>query len=106
MEKHLKFYYQCLETGKLPMKYSTGLCGAATEKLINEEKLNVFKPTDEDEQELTTEQLSVGWWASGINNAKLVGQCHESIEQKEMGCTSLRQTIVAFMAVIKMEDFL
>lgn len=98
----LEFYNQCLETGRLPQKDwgNSGLCGAATLGLISKELLNIFKPTDEDETELGLENLSTGWWASELPSRD------ESIEEEKMfGFSSLRQTIIEFMMVIKIEDF-
>lgn len=101
MEKHLDFYNKCIETGKLPdYGLGTGLCGAAKMGLICNERLRVFQPTDDDNEELERERLSLGWWGSGLPPHN-----HNLIEEKEMGFTSLRQTIVAFMSVIDMKDF-
>lgn len=98
----LEFYNKCLETGRLPQNDwgKSGLCGAATLGLIDIELLSVFKPTDEDENQLEAEKLSTGWWAS-----ELPPRDETCEEEKMFGFTNLRQTIIEFMMVIKIEDF-
>lgn len=97
MNKHLEFYNQCMETGQLPhMEGTSGLCSCARNDFISKELLDVFRPTDNDETELADEKLSVGWWGSGVST-------HD--QSKYFGFTELRQTIVAFMCVITIEDF-
>jgi len=98
MNKHLKFYKTCMKTGMLPIikNDGTGLCASARHDLITEELLNVFIPTREDELDLHNEGLSIGWWGSGVSPYH---------KHKQRGFTPLRQTIVAFMAVITLEDF-
>jgi hypothetical protein len=102
MDKLLEFYNQCLETGRLPkFEGTSGLCGCARNGLISQELLNVFTPTDEDENELEAENLSCGWWGSGLPPR------NERFEDEKLyGFTNLRQTIIEFMMVIKIEDFL
>jgi hypothetical protein len=100
MNKHLEFYNNCMETGNLQISDGSGLCCAAKEGLISNELLDIFTPTHEDEDELDIEGLSVGWWASGVNRHD-----YNVDDEKRMGFTPLRQTVVAFMAVIKIEDF-
>jgi hypothetical protein len=100
MEKHLKFYNNCIETGVLPKSDTTGLCSAVKAGLISSERLNIFQPTEEDEYQLDREGLSVGWWASGVDRHN-----DELRPKKEMSFTPLRQTIVAFMSVIRLKDF-
>lgn len=100
MNKHLEFYNQCMKTGWLPVMSQTGLCGCANNNFISKELLNIFKPTDENKLELRMEGLSVGWWASEAP------MCDDTTEYLKLyGFNELRQTIVAFMAVITLEDF-
>jgi hypothetical protein len=100
MNKHLKFYNDCIETGELPKSDTTGLCGAAKAGLICTKRLHVFHPTTEDKRQSFIEGLSTGWWASGVKRFK-----YSLTKERERGFTPLRQTIVAFMSVIRLKDF-
>jgi hypothetical protein len=101
MGKHLNFFYKCIQTGRLPENNikdkdiaATGLCGAAEAGFISEKHLGVFNPTPEESKELRIENVSEGWWGSGL---------HTDHEDKKMGFTPLRQTIVLFMAALNKE---
>ena len=83
----LDFYYNHLESGEIP---KPGLCDCRLNKKI----LGRFIPTDEDEVKLILEDMSVGYWASGLLRCDW---------RKHTAFTPLRQTIVLFCAAIKGE---
>jgi hypothetical protein len=85
----IDFYNKSLESGVIPC---TGLCPVfyGTEHMI---MFYALAPTTNDELELSSENLSVLYWASGEP---------KNTEAKYYNFTPLRQTIVAFM--IAMEE--
>lgn len=103
-KKHLDFYKSCLETGVLPISSivlegikgrCSGLCGCASENFIDKSLLNLLTPTQEDKDKLRMAHSSVGWW--GFEGNTYVW----SIKEHEF--TTLRQTIVLFMAAMNNE---
>lgn len=97
MKKHLEFYKQCMETGCLASNgLGTGLCAAAEAGFIDKQLLRIMQPTDLDENELIAEGYSNGWWGSGM----LLMDGHD---EKRYSFTTLRQTIVLFMAAMNDE---
>lgn len=90
-KKHLEFYIKCLETGNLP---SFGLCGSADQGLIDATLLDQLSPTATDDVELYDSGLSTSYWGSGLAWLD---------EDKYQKFTTLRQTIVLFMAAINKE---
>lgn len=98
MKKHLEFYKQCMEAGRLAShEFGSSLCAAADADLIDKQLLRIMQPTDRDEFELTAEGYSNGWWGSGVP------VCSINTEEKWFGFTPLRQTIVLFMAAMNNE---
>lgn len=87
---HLDFYFKCIESGRLPDD-NDGLCLCA----IDEDLFDLFEPNTEDSAQLNAECLSVVYWASGVSI--------DDSTSKYGGFTSLRQTIVLFMAAINNE---
>lgn len=78
--KHLQFYMDCMKKRQTPRD---GLCSCAWGGYIDEELLMLFKP----------EWASIwSYWAAG-----------ERVRIKYNKFTSLRQTIVLFMAAINNE---
>lgn len=66
MGKYLDYYNKCCELGELPNyedhMQSNGLCYSVVEG----ELLDLFYPTLEDVDELVSQKLTIGWWASGV----------------------------------------
>ncbi len=79
--KHLKFYMDCMENGKMP---HCGLCIAAEEGIISETLLRLFEPSVE--LNLFRKNIYLVFWASG------------SYKALAWKFTELRQTIVLLMA--------
>jgi hypothetical protein len=101
MQKHLYFYKQCMKTGYLLNKEPhgpTGLCGAAEWNQIDNEILGLFKPSTEEEYILIDQGLSTGWWGYEGD-----AWDYEHWYERSFGFTTLRQTIVLFMAAINDE---
>ena len=88
MGKHLDFYYQCMEVGKMPY-YETpsrgGLCSMSEKRVIDKELLNLFN-----------NNFSVlHYWADGREKVNPYDDPY--------AFTPLRQTIVLFMAAMNNE---
>jgi hypothetical protein len=101
MQKHLEFYKQCMQTGYMPNEwhgFGTGLCGAADHQQIDKDILNLFSPTKEDMYRLWDHGLSTGWWGYEGD-----AWDYASWPERSFGFTTLRQTIVLFMAAINDE---
>lgn len=83
--KHLRFYMDCMETGKMPY---CGLCICADEELISSSLLKLLDPSFELYNTTIHHYL---FWASG--------------SEKSMAWqfTTLRQTIVLLMACLNNE---
>lgn len=108
--KHYDFYVQCMKTGWLPNKFNayvtgfnssvTGLCGAAHCFQIDEQLLFLLTPTHEDELRLQENGFGTGWWG-------YEGDIPEwaDIPEQQYAFTTLRQTIVLFMACLAGEKF-
>lgn len=94
-KKYLPLYYECMETGRLPLRDDlydpNGLCCVGS---VNQKSLKLFTPTSQDEKQLSLEGLCSSWWASGL-----------SVDSSELGWsfTPLRQTIVLFLAAMNDE---
>jgi hypothetical protein len=94
---HLDFYNKCVQEEGLPNKekgfYAKywGLCECAEKRYIDKELLERFKPRKKDLRKLEEEGSNPIFWASGSSSAEL-GEF-----------TSLRQTIVLFMAAVNGE---
>lgn len=102
MGKHLDFYYECMATGRLKDTFGSGLCGNALYSYIDNELLNLFIPTLEDEKKLLDEGCSIGWWGYEVPLFESWG-FESSVDEKLHSFTPLRQTIVLFMAAINGE---
>lgn len=95
MGKHLCFYYNCLSLGRLP---APGLDNCPE---IDEELYTLFTPSVQDRNSLIKEGLPIGYWDCGIhfsdldNIDKMLSVSHTF--------SSLRQTIVLFMAAMNGE---
>jgi hypothetical protein len=102
-QQHINFYYQCMGTGYLPNKSSgdnTGLCGAAIHGQISKSLLNLFEPTSNEADELIPNYSSTGWWGYEGN----IFDCSHN-EDRNYKFTTLRQTIILFMACMAGEKF-
>ena len=92
--KHLKFYKDYIETGKMPVE---GLCKAAVYDLIDGEILiKYFRPSSEELHEMNKRGEEAAYWAS--NTKKNVKD-----NEKIFKFNTLRQNIVLFMAAINKE---
>lgn len=89
MKKHLEFYLQHINSGKLP---SDGLCSS-----IQSDLLKLFEPTIDEENDLLAEGTSALYWGFGL---PLLGT---STIEKLYSFTPLRQTIILFCAAINNE---
>lgn len=101
-KKHLLFYMQCMQTGYLPnksMECQTGLCGAAQSFQIDKDLLDLFEPTQQDFKQLIGENESNGWWGYEVPCSE---ESYNATDEK-FAFTTLRQTIVLFMAAINDE---
>jgi hypothetical protein len=89
-----------MKTGKLPNK--NGLCYERQKTLsdlkgpLDNDLLDMFKPTLEDLKVLNKQNLSRGYWASGLDQS-------DWIYNKSEKYTPLRQTIVLLMAAMNDE---
>lgn len=93
--KHLAFYKECMETGELTYTGpGSGLCQSARDGHIDQDLLRYFEPDADQVFILEAENLSNGWWASGLKR---------NDDEKYTAFTPLRQTIVLFMAAINGE---
>lgn len=93
-----------METGYLPNRLTydcSGLCGAALGYQIDNEILLLFEPTWEDQKQIINNYESTGWWGYEVawNNE------NNSDIERRYGFTTLRQTIVLFMACMAGEKF-
>ncbi len=87
--KHLRFYINCMINNEMP---HTGLCSCGDNRFIDSEMLHqYFTPNDEENELLNQQNVSRMYWGSDSENFKL------------SMFTTLRQTIVLFMAAIKNE---
>src|SRR5688572_28705622 len=97
MGKHLDFYYKYMQEGRLPFN---GLCGCAMECLIDNEILKLVAPTDEDFETLRSSGFIAiangGYWGSGT----LLHNNETEPDERVRAFSSLRQTIVLFMAAL------
>lgn len=97
MGKHLDFYKKCMAKNKMPYKYGIhngGLCGIAyNTNLIDKELLELFNPTDDDA--LAYRISGTGYWGYEHED-----EGHGGYSTK---FTTLRQTIVLFMAAMNGE---
>jgi hypothetical protein len=84
--KYLRFYIDCMQCNSMP---KDGLCNSLADDL-----LVLFEPTEQDAMELTEEGKSVVYWGSG---------CTKENPQRWYKFSTLRQTIVLFMAAINNE---
>lgn len=92
-----------METGYLPnKKYQelSGLCGAAFMGQVDALLLDRFQPNKYDVEELLAKGYSTGWWGYE-GDPRSYG---EAVNQM-FGFTTLRQTIVLFMACMAGEKF-
>jgi hypothetical protein len=87
--KHLKFYKDCMSTGRLP---DFGLCYSLGGRL-----LQLFTPTIEEKFQLEDEGLCPIYWAYGVSDD------FKNDEERWHSFSSLRQTIVLLMAAINNE---
>jgi len=104
MQRHYDFYVHCMQIGYLPnvtIGHSTGLCGAADYGQIDNDILKLFEPTDEDEYEMRLQGIATGWWGYEVPCDSPLDDFHDKLFQ----FTTLRQTIVLFMACIAEEEF-
>lgn len=89
-----------MESGWLPNKgtsLNTGLCGAAKSDQINKDMLDLFAPTYQNELELIGPDASWGWWGYEGDESDWVAKYYQF--------TTLRQTVVLFMACMAGEKF-
>lgn len=91
-KKHLAFYNKCLETNQLPK--SDGLCSCARAGLISKKLLDLLRPNDEDSLLLRDTGMAYGYWGSGLS-------INDDNKYKQF--TTLRQTLVLFMAAMNNE---
>lgn len=98
--KHLQFYMDCMKNKGMPR---AGLCACAESGIISVFILHRFIPNHEEITLLYEGQYLIacnkdGYWGAGTkaNNSY-------NIHEREHGFTSLRQTIVLFMAAINGE---
>lgn len=96
MKKHLLFYETCMQTGYM---HVDGLCRALYVDLIDSGTFELFKPTESDIDELVRKNMLSrdtrdGFWAADMS-------MFESNRHNKF--TTLRQTIVLFMAAINNE---
>lgn len=100
--QHLDFYYKCMETGYLPEIEGGGLCNCAyNEKLISEEDLNLFIPSNIDFKNLSDDNSSLIYW--GYEFPYLEDDNPIEDYNRQYKFTPLRQTIVLLIAAIKDE---
>ena len=93
MGKHLDFYYACSVTGKIP---KDGLCNCAHSGYIDKNLLDLFEPIQRDSNLLDKRGQTTIYWGSGLLQDSV-------LSDKYFGFTSLRQTIVLFMAAMNNE---
>lgn len=97
MEKKmfLDFYNTSIANGR--MRFA-GLCGNFDGFFCDNgiEMLELFEPTDDDFNNLTSEGYIVSFWGSGLHR-------NHSFDAVQYGFTPLRQTIVLFMAAMNNE---
>jgi len=86
--KHLCFYLDHIKSGVIP---SWGLCSCSLYGYLDDRLLDLFTPSSDDLGQLIKEGSATCYWGSGTNT--------------DMLCkfTTLRQTIVLFMAAINNE---
>jgi hypothetical protein len=91
--KHLQFYIDCMRTGVIP---GDGLCLNTSDcaGVLSEVLLETLTPTLDERKQLDKEGYSSAYWASGISR-------HDPDTYNAF--TSLRQTIILFMAAINNE---
>jgi len=77
--KYLKFYKECMGSGRIP---GCGLCWSFD--------MEMFKPTHEELYELLLNMGAAGFWGSGLT-------INDQFEDRMGKFTPLRQTIVLFM---------
>lgn len=87
--KYMQFYKDCIINKRLK---DFGLCSS-----LGGDLLELFKPTEEDEDELANEGLSILYWASGVSSN------YKYDNKRWFEFTPLRQTIVLFMAALNDE---
>lgn len=80
MGKNIKFYLKCMKNKRMPY---WGLCSSHSAGIID--SIYLFKPIS------TDKVLNVCYWASGTTNSR------------HFEFTTLRQTIVLFMAAMNNE---
>jgi hypothetical protein len=95
MLKHYDFYVQCAEAGILPYD---GLCNCAFAALIDKELIELFYPTQEDQDELYDQGLDDVFWGNEM-------PWEVDIDVRATAFTPLRQNIVLFMACMAGEKF-
>ena len=90
----LKLLAEWKELGQLP---SFGLCSAIPYE--GKGIFDIFTPTPEDKEELESEGIPTMYWAAGR------GRDHDNDtwEDRFMGLTPLRETILCFCAVLNKE---
>lgn len=90
-KKYLDFYKKYYGRN-LPY---AGLCSC----FENDLAIEVFEPTDDDDQELIRDGYSTTWWGAGIKTED------RDYYEVRYGFTELRQTIVLFMAAMKEDEY-
>lgn len=97
-KKHLEFYKTYFTKQRLP---DYGLCTCAKSLLfhLDKDKLDLFRPTEQDIYELRNEGFSSIWWGYGIP----YGSKKYSYQDRYDLFTPLRQTIVLFLAAMNGE---
>lgn len=91
--KHLQFYMDCMKTGMMP---DEGLCFCINKNNMGPLEPSIFDlfiPDEEDKEMLIDDNHSLNYWGSGLDHMKC----------GYYQFTTLRQTIVLFMAAINNE---